>query len=283
MKRNILNTLEKEMPKLTAAQRQVADYILKNPIDALFLTLDQLASVVGTSTTTVMRFSFNLGYTGYAEFQKDLQELLRNRVDPGTRIEANLKDLGRESLLIKCAEKQIENIQATIDYLSEDVTNQCVKMILQAKKIYMVGVRTSFTATYYLYEGLNRILDNCELLELDSGAQIEKILNITSSDVVIAFSFPRYARATIDAVKAIKERCGAKVITVTDGYSCPMATISDVILPCGYGSMDYHNSMSGAILVSDFLISSVIVCDYEKTKRRLEESEMLLKSLKFHI
>lgn len=268
MKRNILNTLEYEMPNFTAAQRQVADYILKNPIDVLFLTLDQLASAVGTSTTTVMRFSFHLGYTGYSDFQKDLQELLRNRVDPSTRIEANLKDLGQKSLLIKCAEKQIENIQATVDYLSEDVTNNCIKMILQAKKIYIVGVRTSYTATYYLYEGLARIMDNCELLNMDSGSELERILNISSGDVVIAFSFPRYARVTIDVVKAIKEKRGAKVIAVTDGYSSPLATISDIILPCAYGSMDYHNSMSGAILISDFLISSIIVHDSKKKLKK---------------
>lgn len=283
MKKNVLAVLEQEMPNLTAAQRQIADYILKNAVEVSFLTLDQLSGLVGTSTTTVMRLTFNIGYSGYAEFQKDLQELLRNRVAPGTRLEANLKALERKSLLVKCAEKQIENIQETLDYLSDESVARSVEMIMQARKIYVVGVRTSFTAAYYLYQGLIRILDNCELLEIDTGAQIDRILNITPQDLVIAFSFPRYARGIVEQVKRIKEQRGAKVMLITDGYSCPLVNVSDVTLPCGCGSLAYHNSMSGAILVSDFLITSITVQDPVNTKKRLEESEVLLKSMNYHV
>lgn len=283
MKKNVLDSLEKLIPKLTDAQQQIAVYILKNTVEASFLTLDQLSRIVGKSTTTVMRLALNLGYSGYAEFQRDLQELLRNRVAPVTRLEVNLKGIERQSLLVKCAEKQIDNIHRTLHNLSDDEANCAVEMIMEARKIYIIGVRTTFTAAYYLHNGLNRILNNCELIEIDSGAQYEKILNISSEDIVVAFSFPRYARITIDQVKRIKEKRGAKIIVIADGYACPLATVADITLPCGCGSLAYHNSMAGAILVSDFLITGVTLKDPINTKKRLEESEVFLKSINYHI
>lgn len=75
---NPILKLKDNISQLTETQRRVADYILKNPVDVAFLTVDQLALTVKTSTTTIMRLAFSLGYSGYAEFQKGLQELLRN-------------------------------------------------------------------------------------------------------------------------------------------------------------------------------------------------------------
>lgn len=283
MKKNVLERLDALQPKLSEAQKSIAVYILKNAVEASFLTLDQLSRLVGKSPTTILRLTGNLGFRGYTDFQRELQELLRNRVAPGTRLQANLKDLGRNSLIVKCAEKQVENIHATLNSLSDDDANASAEMILAAKRIYMLGVRTTFTAAYYLYQGLNRILDNCELLEIDSGAQFERILNISSDDLVIAFSFPRYARITTEQVKHIRDRAGAKIILVTDGFSCPLTTVADITLPCGCASLAYHNSMAGAILVSDFLITAVTLKDPIRTRERLEESDIFMKSIRYHV
>jgi len=89
---NPILQLKSKVSELTESQRKVADYIIKNPVDVAFLTVEQLAGLVGTSTTTIMRLTFKIGYSGYSEFQKGLQEILRNRADPNTRLEANLKD-----------------------------------------------------------------------------------------------------------------------------------------------------------------------------------------------
>ena len=283
MKKKVLDILQQELCNLTSAQRKVADYILKNPVEASFLTLDQLASVAEVSTTTVMRLSFNLGYSGYSEFQKELQELLRNRVSPTVRLEANIKAVGNDSLLIECAEKQIRNIRATVDFLSGDVTNICLESILKARKVYIVGVRTSFGAAYYLYQGLNQILDNCEILEPGSGDQVERILDISSSDLVIAISLPRYGRATVDLVTAIKNLRGAKIISITDGYTSPLASISDLVLPCAFSSLAFHNSITGAVIISDFLITSVAMREAKKTKQRLASCEEVFTALNFHV
>ena len=107
-----LQLLEQKMGLFTIAQRKVADYVLKHPTEVAFLTIDQLARLIGTSVATVMRMTYVLGYTGYSQFQKELQVMLvRSQISPPIRLEANVKKVGSSNLLLKCAELQINNIK----------------------------------------------------------------------------------------------------------------------------------------------------------------------------
>ena len=126
MKSAVLIKLERQLGTLTPAQKQVADLILKKPADAAFMTLDQIATAAGTSTTTVIRLAYQLGFRGFADFQRSLQELLRNRVAPTLRLDTNLKNLSPSRLLIENAKKQINNIKTTTDFLSDEVLDQCI-------------------------------------------------------------------------------------------------------------------------------------------------------------
>ena len=283
MKDGILNALQLKMADLTTSQRKVADYILKNPVESAFLTLDQLAGAVGTSTTTVMRLAFTLSYSGFTEFQKALQDLFRSTISPATRLEANIKNLDSSRLLVKCAEQQAVNIEETIDFLSDDMVSGCLKLIMSARKVYVVGMRTSFGAAYYLYQGLNQIMGNCELLQPGSGHQVEQVMDITDEDLVIVVCLPRYARSVVELVKSVKLLRAAKVVSITDGYASPLAAVSDLVLPCAFNSLAFHNSIAGAVLIADFLITAVAMQDPEKTKERLDRAEDVFQNIHFHV
>ncbi|PVC74204.1 MurR/RpiR family transcriptional regulator, partial [Priestia megaterium] len=125
---NPILKLKDNISQLTETQRRVADYILKNPVDVAFLTVDQLALAVKTSTTTIMRLTFSLGYSGYAEFQKGLQELLRNNAAPQIRLETNLKGLDESDLWMRCAENQFNNIQSTVEMISTESLDKALEM-----------------------------------------------------------------------------------------------------------------------------------------------------------
>ena len=278
MKSNLLDILKTKATQMTPTHRRVADYILKNPIDASFLTLEQISSIVGTSTTTVMRLCFSLDYTGYTEFQKDLQELLRDRVSPPTRLEINKKDLVPGSLLADCADNQVKNITKTLEYISKDTVDQCLSLILGASTIYFVGMRSSYSVAYYLHQALNQIMNNCVLLKSNPGDNVETILGMRPADLVIAVTLPRYSRTTVETVKTIKSY-GPGIIAMTDGYNSPLALYADVVLSCAFHSLAFHNSIAGAILLADYLITAIALKEPQITKARLEAAEPVLKNL----
>jgi len=282
MKLNLLNVLKQEASHMTPSQRRVADYILKNPIDASFLTLDELSGSAGTSTATIMRLSVKLGYTGYTELQKDLQELLRDRVAPTTRLEINTKNLEHSSILANCAETQVNNLKSMLAFLSEETIDKSLNLILNASNIYIISMRSSFAIAYYLHHALNQILGNCMLLKADSGDTVDTIINIIPSDLVIAITLPRYSKPTVDLLKIIKG-FNPKIIAITDGYNSPLAPLSDVVLPCSFSSLAFHNSIVGPIFLVDFLITAIALKDPLKTKKRLQAAELVLKNMHINI
>lgn len=278
METSVLQILEEKMEDLTSAQRKVADYVLKNPTEVAFLTIEQLASNIGVSVASIMRLAYAVGYSGYAQFQKDLQEMLRNQVAPPTRLEQNLKKIDKNKLLVACADVQIANINKTVDFLTDEAIDKALDLVFKAKTIYVVGVRGSHTVAHYLYEGMNRLGVDCQLLIPDTGRLQSVLAKMSQDDLVIAISLPRYARRTMEIVRVAKSK-GAKLLSITDGYSSPLAFVSDAFLPCAFDSVGFHNSEIGALFVADFLVTSVAIRDMKVTKQHLEEIERVIAAI----
>lgn len=273
--KSALHALEKNIETITPSQKKVADYILKYPTEAAFLTIEQLAGYTGVSVATIMRLTYSIGYTGYSSFQKDLQDLLRNRVAPPNRLEANVRKVGKSKLLIDCAELQIANIRKTVDFLSEEKIEQAFNLIVQAKKIYVIGIRSSFSVASFLHEGLNRLGVDCEIIMPDTGRTQTVITRLSPTDLVIAISLPRYAKRTVEFVRVAKQR-NARILAITDGYSSPLAANSTVFLSCAFDSLAFHHSEIGALFVADYLITSVAIREASRTKKQLEEIEKVV-------
>ncbi|MED3825965.1 MurR/RpiR family transcriptional regulator [Priestia flexa] len=278
---NPIVKLQQRIGELTETQRKVADYIIKHPLDVAFLTVDQLAGVVKTSTTTIMRLTFNLGYSGYTEFQKGLQENLRNQAAPQTRLEANIKGIKEADLWGRYAERQISNIQSTIDVISNEVLEDTQKAILSANRIICTGVRSGLPVAQYLTHGLNRLFGNTSLFVADLSDWADSMVGLDENDLVIAISFPRYARRIIDLTRTAKNN-GVKIISITDSYSSPLASHSDIVLSCNSSSIAFHNSVVSSMFVADYIISALAINYPERTKKRLDKVNEILMDMDYH-
>lgn len=280
---NILQSIKVKMPELPPSQRHVADHILKMPFESAFFTLEQLSREVGTSTTTVMRLAFSLGYQGYSSFQKELQEFIRNRFNPNDRLDMKQDIIEQASLLDDCVKMQTDNIKRTSEYLNSEIINQCVDLICGARNIYTIGSRTSMAPAYYLYQSLNLLFGNTQYLNPHDGDVVEKILPVGEGDVVIAFSFPRYVIRACEITTMLVEQ-NAQAIVVTDGYHAPLALLKNaLVLPCAFNSLSFHNSIVGAIFLSDFLVTSVTARNLERVKKLLQDSEAKFSRLNIHM
>lgn len=278
---NPIMKLQEKISELTETQKRVADYIIKHPLDVAFLTVDQLAGIVGTSTTTIMRLTFSVGYSGYTEFQKGLQEILRNRAAPQTRLEANIKGMGENNLWGRYAESQISSIQDTMNMITPEILEETIEKIVSAERIICTSVRSGLPVAQYLTHGLNRLLGNTQMIVSDVSDWVDTIVNMSSNDLVIAISFPRYARRIIDFTETAKGN-GVQVISITDSYSSPLMKHSDLILPCNSSSIAFHNSAVSSMFVADYLISAIAINYPERTKERLDKVNKILTNMNYH-
>ena len=278
---NPISQLKDKISELSESQRKVADYIIRHPVDVAFLTVDQLAGLVETSTTTIMRLTFKLGYSGYTEFQKGLQEILRHRADPNTRLFTSLKEQDQTDLWVKCAENSIQNIQSTVEMIPRESLEKTIELLSSAERIHCTAIRSAVPIAHSLSYGLRRILGKGDLMVADLGEWTEKVIDFDSSDLVIAISFPRYGNKVIEFIKAAKAK-NATVISITDGYSSPLVDYSDFILPCNVSSISFHNSMIAPMLLVDYLISALAISNSEATKERLDRIDSILQEMDYH-
>lgn len=280
MNKNPLELLREKLPELTNMQKKIGDYILQHSSETAFLTIEQLAKKVGTSTTTIMRLTAKLGYSGYSEMQDGLQELIRGQHAPHNRLEINLKEINKDDLWLSTVNHNINQIQNTIDSVTIEILDKVLELIIGAERIFCVSVRSGLPVGQYLTHGLNRSLGNCNLISADD--LVDKVIDITSKDIIIAVSFPRYINKVIDMVSIAKEESNVKVISITDNFYAPIVNYSDVVIPCDSSSLAFHNSPIAAMFVVDYIISAVAIENADVTKKRLNKVNKYMTKFNYH-
>ena len=172
MKYDLLSVIEKRMPDFSKGQRAIASYILTHYDKAAFMTASKLGKTVGISESTVVRFASEIGFEGYPELQKSLQQLISNKLTSVQRIEVTSDILGNGDVLDKVLSADIDKIRHTLDNISREDFDGAVNAILEAKNIYVVGEGEIFVM------GDNRLnsLDSRELGCVDSRLVLGKVV-----------------------------------------------------------------------------------------------------------
>lgn len=283
MGKKILAEMASRIGELTRAQQKVADYILKDPIQAAFSTIEQLSRESETSTATVVRLAAFFGYDRYANFQKDLQSSIQKAMVPSYRLEENFQQIAsKDTTVSDIISIQLGNLNATFDHLKEEDLHKISTRINAAGHVYVIGSRSCHGAAHYLAYNLNRISGKVDFLDPSDGSIGERLLRTGPFDMVISISFPRYITSVITATRIAKER-GTYVLVITDSRLSPLIEYSDLYLLADCKSYDFHNSTLAVSLIFEVLISLVTRENPSLVKQYLQESEKILEEFSTHV
>ena len=253
---DLIKLIHKNFTKFSKSQKLIADYILENYDKAAFMTAAKLGTTVGVSESTVVRFADSLGYKGYRELQNDLQELIKNKLTTVQRISLTDEYSNKENLLKRVFQRDISNISKTFDEVNYDVFDQAVKAILGGKRVYILGLRSSSFLAGYLGFYLNFILNNVKTVTAGPSDIFEQLLKVTSEDVVIGISYPRYSSRTLEALNYVKGK-DSTVIGITDSLFSPAAQISDITLLASSNMVSFVDSLVAPMSLINALIIAV--------------------------
>lgn len=269
-----LMTIMKEKYKtMSKGQKLLANYTMENYPKVAFMTASKLGETVGVSESTVVRFANALGFSGYPKFQDDLQELIKTKLTTVERVEMANRDYSTDSKILENVLKaDIDNIKETLDTLEEKSYEKAVNTIISAKKLYIMGLRSSIYVAKYLGYYLNYILDDVIIVRMDMGEPVEQMIKLGKGDVLIVISFPRYSKKTLQVAEFAKER-GAKVIALTDSYNAPTAKISDVIVTVKNNMVSFVDSLVPAFSVANALVIGVAMREKEDIMSYFNELE----------
>jgi len=244
--------------------KKIANIILNDYDKAAYMTASSLGKLAGVSESTVVRFASEIGYEGYGEFQRAVQELVKSRLTPNQRIEVTKQRIGHGDIVENVMESDIRKIRNTMDKLDKESFYQSVEAILSAKTIYVMGARSTEALAMVLDYNLSLIFDNVKFIKPTSTAEVfEQMLSINENDVLIAFSFPRYSSKMVSAVTYAKQN-GAKVVVFTDSELSPLAEHASCLLTAQFDMASYMDSLVAPISI----INAIIV---EITRRKEKE------------
>ncbi len=279
---DILSVIHKKLPAFSKGQKRIAQYILEEYDKAAFQTASVLGKTVQVSESTVVRFASLLGYDGYPEMQRALQEMVLNRLTSVQRIEVGAERIAQgEDMLSAVLQSDAERIRSTVESIDRAAFNGAVDALLGARRIYILGLRSSAALATFLSYYFNFIFDDVRLVSCASDSQMfEQLVRISPQDALVGISFPRYSTAAIRAME-FSHDAGAHTIALTDCPSAPIAQHAQYVLCAKSDMVSLADSMVAPMSVLNALIVSVASKRREETTQIFDRLENLWDS--YHV
>ncbi len=266
---DLICRINEAMPSLSKGQKLIAKYIIGNYDKAAYMTASALGAEVGVSESTVVRFANELGFEGYPELQSKIRDTVRVRLTSVQRIESTNFRIGEEEILDSILLNDAEKIKSTLDTIDRTEFVKAVDLILGARNIYIMGMRSSAVLAEFLNYYFGLLFDNVRLIRPAGGSEIfEHLMKVHSDDVLIAISFPRYTTGIVNAVE-YASKTGAKVVAITDSLSSP-------IVPHAAASLVAKSDMASFVdsLVAPMSLINALIA-YIGKKKHNEVTETL--------
>lgn len=270
---DIITRINKHYSKMSKGQKAISAFIYDHYDQAVFMTAAKLGDTVGVSESTVVRYAMFIGYNGYPEFQRDLEDWVQNKINSVQKIGAKYGKSTQSEILTSVLEADIEKLQDTIHNLDPVAFETAVDIILEAKNVYVMGVRSCEPLADFLHFYLNMIRGNVILLKTTSVSEtFEQMIRIDEQDAMVGISFPRYSMRTLKAMEFANDR-NAKVIAVTDSVHSPMNLYSSCNLLARSDMVSIVDSLVAPLSMINALVVAMCLKRPEEVKRNLKNLE----------
>lgn len=259
--------------RLSKGQQRIAAYIAAHYDKAVFMTACRLGESVGVSESTVVRFASALGYEGYPQLQRALQEVISHHLTSDQRVDISA-EIDGDAVLETVLKSDMQNLRETLDKTDNAVFNDVVRRLLSAKVIYVMGLRSAAPLAQFMCYYLNYIFPDVHLVSSGTTDVFDEISKINPEDVLVGISFPRYSTRTLEATRYAKHR-GAQVVAITDGPMSPLSETSDATLYAHTDMASFVDSLAAPLSVINALLVALGLSRKEALREHFRQLEEL--------
>ena len=268
---DLIGKLNLKGKKLSKSHRKIAEYIVNHYDKAVFMTAVSLGQAVEVSESTVVRFATALGYDGYPQMQKALQEVVRHYLTAEQRFEMS-ENIDPRDVLSTVMKTDMQNIRNTIHSVDQDAFGKAVSRILSARTVYILGLRSAAPLAQFLGYYLHFMFSNVRVIAESSTDVFESISRITNEDVLVGISFPRYSTRTLEAMKFARS-AGAQVVGLSDGEMSPLYALSDVCLSARTDMASFVDSLAAPLSMINALLVALALRRRDELNEHLKRLE----------
>jgi DNA-binding MurR/RpiR family transcriptional regulator len=264
--------------RLNGKQKRLAEYFLTNFEGISFQTVQDIANKTKISEATIVRFSRTLGFTGFSQLRDEIQKILLKKLSPFERFHTSSGGFNNiERLVASVFEREMNNLREAQGKLQLTNIERIANLIIKAKRKYIVGFRATGGCAYLLGYYLNYILPDVLTMHEGDSSVFEKLKSINDQDVLVAISYPRYTRSTVEVLKFAKDR-KSPTVCITDSELSPATKVSDFTLFAPANSSNFANSYTACSTVINLLITLISHMDTKRTEIMLKEMDKVLNS-----
>lgn len=233
---NFQEEIRRQYDGLSKRLKQVAQYILDNGNSIVFDTVSVIAEKADVPPSTLIRFANAFGFHGFNEikqlFRQDMMQgtfrytervQLFRQIEPDTDGQNNALD----NILKVFIQGNTQALRQLANQVTEEQLEQTRELLNSANRIFIVGLRRSFSVACYLNYALHHLDYDAFLIDGSGGMFDEQLSRIHEGDAVVAISFSPYANETLNVIQATAQP-GVKHIAITDSQLSPLLSFSDV-------------------------------------------------------
>lgn len=269
---DILKKVEDQYDDLTESQKVLGKYILENYREVAFLSAQELGDILGFSDATVIRFSKVLGFDGYADFKEAIRENIKKQLSPDTKLLKSLKNFKhKDDAITNICKADLKNLEEHLLTIKNERMEEAVNQIYRAETTYLLGLGTSVIVIDFLAYHLRRMGFRVNPIRNGGLMLFDHLTTISSKDVLIVATFPRYSKDSMNAVFYAKKK-GATVILITDSDLSEIANKSDVVLTTKTNNTSFFNSYVVPMELCNILLISILERNKEAIYRTLKEN-----------
>ena len=216
---------------MTPLHGRVADFVLRHPLQAATMGIEDLAAAAEVSVATINRFVRGLGLEGFSHFRALAVASFRP-LSPVEKLEAQAAASGRDTDHVQASlDSGLANLRAARAVADADVFRQAAEAVSSADRVVFLGFGLSAPLVGLLADMLIPFCRAQMILDGQGGQErmIRRAFNVRAGDVVIALALPRYSLSTIELARGMRSQ-GARIIGITDSLSSPLALEADLLL-----------------------------------------------------
>ena len=271
--RDIITRINEKFPHMSKGHKAIAAFILEHYDQAAFMTAARLGRQLHVSEPTVVRFASGIGYSGYPEMQAELAARVTSRLNAVERVGVKYAGRSQSEVIESVLASDMENIRATTESLDAAAFDTAVDILLEAKTVYVIGIRSCAPLAEFLSFYLNMVRGGIVLLKTTSLSEVfEQMLRVGREDAVIGIGFPRYSMRTLKALEFANDR-NAKVITITDSVHSPMCLYSSCNLFAASDMVSIVDSLVAPLSVINALVVALCLKQPQTVRESLESLE----------
>ena len=258
---------------LNPRRQKLIETILENAEETFFLSSREMAKRFDVDAATIVRTTQALGYDRFADFAADLRQYFLKRITPYAVLKAETKK-GRSVAdhITRSLDRDLENVTTLKARLDTDAVTELVRQIHESSRILVVGVDLAASLSWLLAYALAPLGFSAEAPVGSEGNVRHKVRVLGKNDLLIAISFGRCLRETVEAVISARER-GVPTFGITDGPATPIARHCDRHLIATIGSPLYTGSYVAPLALINAILMACSQIRPSRSLAKLRQSE----------